>query len=200
MSSNTHQQQHMKPGDVLLGVGLVVFLLGIGFVWSSAELAMWLFHGHFFHVTGAVVARAMFHFPKHLSNPAKAWPAPFGAELPDAAQYWCAIWLEVAVPLLAVPLLAVVGGIALLRSVRTGPRDSRRSSLDRRTRAGVVAQGRFAKTSELRPLFAKMPLHGRFLLGKVGWHHLATEPVWTAVRRRRRRRTTGPGAVAIVGP
>jgi len=189
---NNGTKQHMEPGEAMFIIILVLFVLNLGFIWSTAELAMWLFHGHFFRATDAVVANAVVHWPKHFSDPAKAWPAPFDTELPDAKQYWCAILLEVGAP--SVLFLAVKFGIG---HVRSAPRDSKRTSLDRRTRAGVVAQGRFAKASDLRPLFARLPLHGRFLLGKVGWHYLATEPPWT---QRRRGRTTGTGAVAIVGP
>jgi type IV secretion system protein VirD4 len=190
MSNNN--PQHTASGETIGTVLLVLFVFGLGFVWSSAELAMWLFHGHFFHATDAAVAHAVVHFPKHLSNPAAAWPAPFDVELPGAKQYWCAISLEVGLP-----ALVAIGAAALVHRVRAGAPASRRTSLDRRRRAGVVAQGRFAKTRELRPLFARPPLHGRFLFGKSGWHLLATEAPWTP---RRRGRTTGTGAVAIVGP
>jgi type IV secretion system protein VirD4 len=190
MSNNN--QQHTASGEAIGTLLLVVFVFALGLMWSSAELATWLFHGHFFHATDAAVANAVVHFPKHLSNPAAAWPAPFNAELPGAKQYWCAISLEVGIP-----ALVTLGIVALVHRVRAGAHDSRRTSLDRRTRAGVVAQGRFARKRELRPLFARLPLHGRFLLGKSGWHSLATEAPWTP---RRRQRTTGIGAVAIVGP
>jgi uncharacterized membrane protein YphA (DoxX/SURF4 family) len=192
MSNNNYSnsQQHMAPGESIAIVLIVMFLFGLGFVWSSAELAMWLFHGHFFHATGAATASAVIHFPKHLSNPAAAWPAPFSAELPDAKQYWSAIALE-----LVGPVILVVGVVVAVHRVRSGARDSRRSSLDRRKRAGVVAEARFAKSHELSPLFARLPLHGRFLLGKVGWHYLATEPSWT---ERRRGRSTGPGSRSSV--
>jgi len=192
MPATNNDQQHMAAGEVMLGIALAVFAFLLGLVWSSAELAMRLFRGRFFHVPVGVVARTMVRFPHHLSDPARAWPPLVAAALPGPIQYWCAIALEIGVP-----LLLTVAGYGLLRH-RRGPRDSRHATLDRRTRAGVVGEGRLANTAELRPLFARLPLHGRFLLGTVGRRHLATEPVWTSVGRRRR--TTGPGAVAIVGP
>lgn len=61
-----------------------------------------------------------------------------------------------------------------------------------------MAQGRFATRRDLRPLFARRPLRGRFLLGRVGRRLLATRP--PSWRGRDRRRATSSGAVAIVGP
>jgi len=107
MSNNN--QQNTAAGEAIGTVFLVLFVFGLGFVWSSAELGMWLFHGHFFRATDAAVANAVVHFPKHLSNPAAAWPAPFSTELPDAKQYWCAIWLVVGIPaLVALGIVAFV--------------------------------------------------------------------------------------------
>ena len=185
-------QQHMEPGEAMLFIVLVLFVFGLGFIWSTAELAMWLFHGHFFKATDAAVANAVVHWPKHFSDPTAAWPAPFDKELPDAKQYWCAICLEFLSPFVLFFLVALAIG-----RIRSGPRDSKRTSLDRRTRGGVVAQGRFAATRELRPLFARLPLEGRFLLGKVGRHLLATE---SPRQGHRRSFVATTGAVAIVGP
>jgi type IV secretion system protein VirD4 len=188
-----NQNQHSSPEDTLFMIGIVAFAVLLGVLWTSAEFAMWLFHGRTFHVSTKVVAQALFRLPKHLSDPAAAWPAPFDHELPDAAQYWFAIGIE-----LAIPALLAIGIYVAVHRFRTSSGHSRSGSLDRRTRAGVIAQARFAKTRELRPLFATFPLHGRFLLGTAGRHTLATEPVWTAARGRRQ--TTGPGAVAIIAP
>jgi hypothetical protein len=109
--NNQTQNQHSSPEDTLFMIGIVAFAVLLGVLWTSAEFAMWLFHGRTFHVSTKVVAQALFRLPKHLSDPAAAWPAPFDHELPDAAQYWFAIGIELAIPvLLAIGIYVAAAG------------------------------------------------------------------------------------------
>ena len=180
-------------GEALAMLFIALLCIALVLVWSSAELAMLLFRGHFFPVSKAVVLKAVLAIPHHWGDPSAAWPAPYSTELPGGADYWSAFALE-----MFGAALLLVGGLAVVRRLREVAGSPRPTSLDRRERAGVMTQGRFATRRDLRPLFARRPLYGRFLLGRVGRRLLATQsPNW---RGRHRRRATGSGAVAIVGP
>src|SRR5207245_2206856 len=73
--------------------------------------------------------------------------------------------------------------------------------LDRRRRFGVDAQARLARPADLAPLIIRGPVAGRFVLGRLGRHTLATENRAVATGRRRARRRQGDvGAVALIGP
>ena len=98
----------------------------------------------------------------------------------------------------AVAAVTLVAGVVLVQGVRV-----RRSGFERRTRLGSSPEARLARPGDLAPLSARLPLHGRFLLGRVGRRVLATE--WRArpgvrVPRRARGRVNDRGAVAVIGP
>ena len=180
-------------GEALTMLLIALLCIALTLVWSSAELAMLLFKGHFFPVSKAVVLEAVLAIPHHWGDPSAAWPAPYSTELPGGADYWSAFALE-----LVGAALLLVGGLAVVRRLRGASGSPRPTSLDRQERAGVMTQGQFATRRDLRPLFARRPLHGRFLLGRVGRRLLATQP--PNRQGRGRRRATSSGAVGIVGP
>lgn len=179
-------QRPESPGPASLG--FVEVLIGIVggvsiMVWAGAQLAALIGHGQPLEVTVGQALEAAVRLPENMSDPRMAWPAPARHQLPGPVLYWAASMLAAV----------AAGGVgwAGWRLFR-GPREA----LDRRTRLGVPAQGRLAKRGELRPLLTRRPEPGRFVLGRVRRHLLATELPPTG---RTRRRSTGRGAVALIG-
>ena len=163
---------------------LLAVVMGISVsVWAGAQLAVLLRHGHPLDASVGDALQAAVHLPDNMGNPRMAWPEPARHQLPGPVLYWAASMLAVAAS----------GGVgwAVWRLFR-GPGEP----LDRRTRLGIPAQGRLAKRGELRPLLTREPEPGRFVLGRVGRQLIATELPPTG---RTRRRSTGRGAVALIG-
>src|SRR5690606_38207663 len=69
-------------------------------------------------------------------------------------------------------------------------------------RLGVKGAARLATARDLAPLIVDGPQPGRFILGRVGRHLVATEDrrLSPAANRRTRRRQGDRGAVALIGP
>ena len=104
-------------------------------------------------------------------------------ELPDAAQYWLAIWLGAGRSGSCSSSAASSLSDRRIRTCGSGRGDRGR------VLTGAPAPASSRKDGSRRPAnydrcSRNLPLHGRFLLGKVGWHYLATEPVWTALPAR----------------
>src|SRR5581483_7502377 len=75
------------PGEVLF-VGAVTLAGGAsGIVWAGAALAALLSGKHLDASLGEALQAAV-RLPRHLSNPAVAWPAPTGGALPGPWLYW----------------------------------------------------------------------------------------------------------------
>ena len=175
---------------VLLGGGVAIAAGGV--IWAGAALAAAatgerLSGG----LSGAL--RAAPRLPKFVGNPRMAWRDPADqAALPGAVLYWLATALVAAV-LLAATIVA-------WRFWRT--------SRDRgRVRLGVETRARFATTRDLAPLVVERPvLAGRFVLGRVNGHLVATEDRRAAEadvdgkRRRSGFRQGDRGSVAVIGP
>ncbi|GAC1537448.1 MAG: hypothetical protein NVS3B12_21470 [Acidimicrobiales bacterium] len=170
------------------GLDEVLFVAGVAVAgvvavghWLAANLAA-LLGGHTLHagIGQALVAAA--HLPAHANNPRQAWPPADAARLPGPVLYWACV---------AVVIIAI-GTVAGLVMVKIGGR--RREPVDERTRLGVSAQARLARTADLRPLLTGGPEPGRFLLARWGRRWLATEG---AAHRGRR---GVKGAVAVFGP
>lgn len=71
-------------GEALTMLFIALLCIALSLVWSSAELAMLLFRGHFFPVSKAVVRKAVLAIPHHWGDLSAAWPAPYSTELPGA--------------------------------------------------------------------------------------------------------------------
>ncbi len=173
------------------GLILIVFA-GIGAIllWLGAELAALLASGSLLRAPAAIVLRSVFVALAHPDSPAHAWPARFAAQLPGPVGYWSCT--------------AAVCGVGGTGAV-LGAGLVQRFTGETRTRFGVEASARLARLSELRPLIIKRPTPGRFELGRVGRHRIATEDVDASATRRglrglRRRGAGHRTSVAMIGP
>jgi type IV secretion system protein VirD4 len=179
----------IDPLGEQLFIAVVLVVAGVaGVVWGGAALASWL-SGHGGISTGLGPAlEAVVRLPHHVGDPKAAWAAPARAKLPGPVLYWAATFLALGA--------GVAVGYGGWRFFRPPER-----SLDRRRRFGVDAQARLARPADLAPLIIRGPVAGRFVLGRLGRHTLATENRAVATGRRRARRRQGDvGAVALIGP
>ena len=176
------------PTATLVFVAAVaVATLGV-VVWAGAAAAAALTGHTAMRVGLADAVRAAVRLPSHLSDPAEAWPAAARSQLPGSAPYWAC----------TVPVAAIAVGLVGL-GLRW--RHRRRFGLEPRHRLGVDAEARFATARDLAPMIVPGPLPGRFILGRVGRHLVATENRATAPTGRRTARRQGDrGAVALIGP
>jgi len=184
---------HSGPADssdpmadlALIGMGAVI-ACGL-VVWAGASLAAVLRHGVGLGAPVATSFGSLLRLPKYFGHPAMAWPEPARSRLPGPLLYWTCTMVVTAV------------GVGLALGVWRIFRGSR-ETLDRRTRLGVPAQARLARPRDLAPLIVRRPVAGRFLLGRVGHHLLATENRRSEVGRRARARRGDVGAVGLIGP
>ncbi|HEV2811111.1 MAG TPA: type IV secretory system conjugative DNA transfer family protein [Acidimicrobiales bacterium] len=180
--------QPPQRDDTFENVVMVLLFLFIGLlliVWAAGNLASLVAHGQVLGASFEDAGHAMFQLRHHLGDPRSAWPPELGARLPGPVLYWAATAVVVAA--------AVVIGVGAHKVFRDPV-----EPLDRRRRAGVSAQGRLARRSDLHPLLVRRPQPDRFVLGRVGHRLIATEATTTTTRRRRQ--TAGRGAVMPVGP
>ena len=171
---------------VIVGVGGLA-----GSVWAGAQLASLLSSGRPLPVSLGDALRAVVRLPETMGDPAAAWPAAAQSQLPGPWLYW---------PATVLVLVAAIGLAALtVRSI-----GSTKLGTQRPKRLGVEPSARFARTRDLTPIIVKGPTRGRFILGRIGRHLVATEdratqPEMTG-RQRVRRRVGDRSAVAVVGP
>lgn len=149
--------------------------------WIIGHAATVLGRGHLLKASVSDAFIALAGLPRHLGDPRQAWPPPAAAQLPGPVAYWLAT---------ALVLGTVIAGIAVTLA-RLGRR--RHEPIDRRRRLGVEAQARLAATRDLRPVLARRPEPGRFVIGRWGRRPLCTEA--TALRGRR-----GSTAVTFLAP
>ncbi len=164
---------------------LFVFIGLLLIFWAGANLASLVASGQVLGASLEEAGHTMFQLPDHLGDPRSAWPPELAARLPGPVLYWAA-----TVMVLSAAVVAGVGAYKVFRSPV--------EPLDRRKRAGVSAQGRLARPSDLHALLVRRPQPGRFVLGRVGHRLIAAEA--TTTKGRRRRQTAGRGAVMPVGP
>ena len=183
-------RDHDDPIAVLL-LGVLCFVAAIAAtVWAGAAVAALVAGGGSLGASLADAARAASALPSHLSDPAAAWPAPASTRIPGPWLYWpsttAAFALSGGVTALALRWCAGVRGVGPVRL----------------RRLGVKGAARFASARDLAPLIVGGPTPGRFILGRVGRHLLATEDRRLAPARSRRahRRQGDRGAVALIGP
>ncbi|MBW3575853.1 MAG: type IV secretory system conjugative DNA transfer family protein, partial [Actinobacteria bacterium] len=180
--------QPPQRDDTFENVVMVLLFLFIGLlviVWAGANLASLVAHGQVLGASFEDAGHAMLQLRHHLGDPRSAWPPELGARLPGPILYWAATAVVVAA--------AVMLGVGAHKVFRDPV-----EPLDRRRRAGVSAQGRLARRSDLHPLLVRRPQPDRFVLGRAGHRLIATEA--TTTKTRRRRQTAGRGAVMPVGP
>lgn len=183
-------RDHDDPTAVLLFGALCSVASIAGAVWAGAALAT-LASGRGALDAGLVDAvHATVALPGNLTDPSAAWPEPASSQAPGPWLYWPATLLVVAA---AVCIISI--GLRWRAGTRsTGP--------VRLRRLGVKGDARFATAADLAPLVVGGPMPGRFILGRVGRHLVATEDrrLAPATSRRARRRQGDRGAVALIGP
>lgn len=174
---------------VVVALGGLALLAG-GVVWCGAALAAAL--------SGAALnaglddgLRAIPLLVGGAGDPVAAWPDGAGLIEVNPALYWaCTAFCGLAV------LVVVAAGLHLWGRSRVGTA-SRRP-------LGVDARARFARPRDLKPLIVGGPEPGRFILGRVGRHFLASEHRDSRDSGRRIRRPDpragDRGAIALVGP
>jgi type IV secretion system protein VirD4 len=159
---NSRERQDTPLTDQLEGVFVavvaVVAAVGVLFLWVSRVAAELFGHGSFDADAGDAVV-ALGRLPRHLSNPAGAWPPKLAGALPGPFIYWVVL----AVPAAAISVVGYVGLRAFTR---------RRSS--QRRPLGVDPDRGIAR--RLRRLEISAPVAGRITLGHVGQRLLAAEP------------------------
>ena len=173
-------------------VYLMVGLGGVtGALWAGAQLASLALSHRPIRVSFGDALQAGMRLPGTLDEPAAAWPVKAQAQLPGPWLYW---------PASIVVLVALVGIGAL--AVRT--LGSTGVGTQRAKRLGVQPSASFARTRDLAPIIVRLPATGRFIIGRVGRHLVATEDRSTqrdlSGRQRVRRRVGDRSAVAVVGP
>ncbi|MCP3859391.1 MAG: type IV secretory system conjugative DNA transfer family protein, partial [Phycisphaeraceae bacterium] len=160
-------------------------------VWAGAQLASLIHSGSALGVNASQGFRAMFRLPAHATDPRLAWGEPAASQLPGPLVYWVTTGIVVTLA-----LGVAVGLMLKLTSTSIGT--------DRSDRLGVAPKARLARRRDLRPLIVAKPTAGRFVLGKVGRHLVATEDRRSqperAQRDRTRTRVGDRSAVVVVGP
>jgi type IV secretion system protein VirD4 len=168
----------------------VIVATGAVLLWLGAEVGALLASGKPVTASGSVVLRSVFVALAHPDNPARAWPSRFAAQLPGPVGYWAS-----SAAVCGVGGTAAVFAAGFLRRI-TG---------EKRRRFGVEASARLARPGDLRPLMIKRATPGRFELGRVGRHRIATEDIDSSPRSGlrpvlRQRRPTHRTSVAMIGP
>jgi type IV secretion system protein VirD4 len=184
----------VRPENTARDRALFVVALGVtvtgGIVWAGATAAAQITGGHL-GASAADALKAAVRLPGHLGDPASAWPPERARVLPGPVPYWICTALVAAA--------AVALGVTAVRLWQR----LWRAGTDDRPRLGVNARAWMARARDLRTLFVRGPVAGRFILGRFGRRLIATECRATTPRSRRpavRRRQGDTGAIALVGP
>jgi hypothetical protein len=101
-------------GVLLLAVGVIVALVGL--VWLAGQVAGRLVGGGWPEVPLAELPGILARLPKHLGDPAGAWPAAVRGRLPGPAGMYTTLAL-----LLAMPVLLGTLAVCLRRRRTIGP-------------------------------------------------------------------------------
>ncbi|MEM7093692.1 MAG: type IV secretory system conjugative DNA transfer family protein [Actinomycetota bacterium] len=169
----------------ILSVGSVA-----GATWLGAQLAALITARRTLSASVGDGFAAMVRLPATPSDPAAAW-GPAGAGLPGPIVYWTCTAIVFS-------LFAVAAWLVVPRLL------DRRVGADRSARLGVAPEARLARRRDLRPLIVDGPEPGRFVMGKVGRHLVATEDRHSqtaeAQAKRHRTRVGDRSAVVVVGP
>ena len=156
-SSETHAPGGWSLGEIVF-IGAVLAAGAVAAAcWTGAALAA-VVTGHSLPASLADALVAATRLPRHLSDPAAAWPSPAGRALPGPFVYWPAQVL-VVVAIAA----AVVVARRIFRPAR--PKDG----------LGVERSARFAARADLRRLVVPGPTPGRIVLGRSEGVLIASE-------------------------
>jgi type IV secretory pathway TraG/TraD family ATPase VirD4 len=149
--------------DLLLVVlaGLAALALGAGLlVWSAGQIAGRLTSGAWPRVDPTDALGILVALPRHLSDPAAAWPAATRNDLPGPLPIYAVLALEL---FLAVGAIAAVWHRVVLWQAGARQRTRDRSF-------------RWARRTHIRHLLVDSPERGRLLLGRIGRRLVAAEP------------------------
>ena len=140
---NTNQNQADPAGPILALLAIGAAFLGV--LWAGAQLAALTVHHH---PLGPVPLNTFLGFvsklPKHIANPADAWPpGPWTDNLTGPVAYW------------ACTLLLLLTAVGLLVTVARVFRSNRDLGQDRHARFGAPAWPREATRADLAPLIVK---------------------------------------------
>jgi type IV secretion system protein VirD4 len=176
----------LSPAEVLVVViGGVALAFG-AVVWGGAAASSALV-GEPFEATVADALGTATRLPGALTDPASAWaPTADLSETPPVL-YWLA---TAACAGAAVGLLVL--GLRIWGRSRVGTQPRRP--------LGVDARAQFARPRDLRTIIVRGPEPGRFILGKVGHHLVASEHRTRDGSVRLAPRAGDRGAIALVGP
>jgi type IV secretion system protein VirD4 len=183
-------RDHDDPIAVLL-FGVLCFAAAIAAtVWAGAAAATLVAGGGSLGAGLADAVQAAVALPGHLGEPAAAWPPPASARIPGPWLYWPST------------LVACAAAGTLIAGVLRWRAGARGVGPVRLRRLGVKGTARFGSPRDVAPLIVDGPTPGRFILGRVGRHLVATEDrrLDPAKTRRAKRRQGDRGAVALIGP
>ena len=158
MNSRQGPPPGTSPGETLAFI-LLGGALGLGVVlWTVGQVAGRLFGGAWPKVSSGEMGGVLREFPKHFSDPERAWPKSARALLPGPVGFY-------AVALLLIVVLLVVATVAvkLWRGASTAPRGSEHAA-------------RWAGRRDLRQLIVQRATAGRVTLGRLGRNLVAAEP------------------------
>jgi type IV secretion system protein VirD4 len=137
-------------------------------VWLTGQLSGLLDSGRWPPVAPGAVVGVIVRLPRHLGDPAAAWPRAGRADMP--AWPLMALVGLVLVALASVVVVAVRRARGGLAPSRPAPRRDRWRGLDRRPTGA-----RWARRGDLRPLGVRGAVPGRLVLGSSGRRLVATE-------------------------
>jgi hypothetical protein len=94
------QFRHSQDVDAVLLVGVAVTVAIVGLLWLAGQVASLLAGGGWPEVPLAELPNILAHLPKHLADPARAWPPAVRGRLPGPAGMYATLALLLAVPVL----------------------------------------------------------------------------------------------------
>jgi type IV secretion system protein VirD4 len=133
---------------------------GLAVLWLWGGLAGWVFGDGWPHgLSLADHARVAARLPRHLDDPAAAWPGPARNGLPGAAAFYAVLGMMLTA---AAMLVSIVVVAARRVGLWSGSRSPSRSS-------------RWARARDVRRLVVRAPRAGRLVLGRVAGRLVAAE-------------------------
>lgn len=160
MNATSYQRQPSSPESsplesVLFGILIAVVVAG-AVVWATGEIAGATFGGGAPGAAFEDMPRVLQRLPRHLADPARAWPRAVRHALPGPVGFYGVFaFLLVGV---------VVAAVSIYRLFRSARED------------GGGARSSWASRRDLTPLRVKGAERGRLVLGRSGSGLLAAEP------------------------
>jgi hypothetical protein len=139
---------------------LAAIASGLAVLWVWGGLAGWIFGDGWPHgLSLADHARVAARLPRHLDDPAAAWPSPARDDLPGATAFYALLGAMLCAAGATVTTLVLA---ARRLGLWPGSRAPSRSS-------------RWARSSDVRRLVVRAPRAGRLVLGRVAGRLVAAE-------------------------